>query len=140
VPASDGKYITEFMLFVLRWHRCHVAGSGGLFLMEDVRTKRILKASVIVLEAEKKPMDQNTAVGKLATGGDPQQLSREIMAALAEAGKFGYDAIFDEPGGQADELTIMFTRLSAKQVLIIPGWVWRHRGGVRQAVIDQLTI
>ena len=48
-------------------------------------------------------MDHNTAVGKLATGGDPQQLSREIMAAPAEAGKFGYDAIFDEPGRRIDD-------------------------------------
>jgi hypothetical protein len=55
-------------------------------------------------------MDQNTVEGKLATGGDPQQLSKEIIAGLAEAGKFGYDAIFDETGGQADELTTMFTR------------------------------
>jgi hypothetical protein len=40
--------------------------------------------------------------------------------ALAESGKLGYHANFDETGGQADELTITFTRSSAKQVLVIP--------------------
>ena len=54
-------------------------------------------------------MDENTAIGKLMTGGDPQQLSREIIRALAEPGKFGYHAVFDETGGQADELAITFT-------------------------------
>jgi hypothetical protein len=65
-------------------------------------------------------MDENMAVGKLVTGVDPQKLSREIIVALAESGKFGYHANFDETGGQADELTITFTRSSAKQVLVIP--------------------
>jgi hypothetical protein len=85
-------------------------------------------------------MDENTVVGKLVNGGNPQELSREIVSALAETGKFGYHATFHEIGGQDDQLTIDFTRKSKKQSLIIPGWVWRHRGGIRQAVIDELTI
>jgi len=85
-------------------------------------------------------MRENTVTGKLAAGGDPQRLSRQIITALAESGKFGYDAIFEEMSDPDDRLTITFTRSGKNQVLIIPGWIWRHRGGIRQAVIDQLTI
>jgi hypothetical protein len=85
-------------------------------------------------------MDENTVTGKLVNGGNPQELSREIIGALAETGKFGYQATFDETGGQDDQLTIDFTCKSRKQALIIPGCVWRHRGGIRQTIIDELKI
>jgi hypothetical protein len=85
-------------------------------------------------------MGENTVTGKLVNGGDPQQLSRVIIGALAEGGKFGYHVTFDETGGQVDQLTITFTRGSSRQVLIIPGWVGRHCGGIRQAIIDDLKI
>jgi len=85
-------------------------------------------------------MDENTVVGKLVTGGDPQMLSREIIMALAESGKFGYDALFEETVEPDNQLTITFSCSGKHQVLVIPGWVWRHRGGVRQTLIDQLTI
>jgi hypothetical protein len=85
-------------------------------------------------------MDKNTVLGKLVNGGNPQELSREIISALAEAGKFGYQATFDESGGQDDQLTIDLTHKSKKQTLIIPGWVWRHCGGIRQTIIDELKI
>jgi hypothetical protein len=85
-------------------------------------------------------MDENTVVGKLVNGGNPQELSREIVSALAEAGKFGYQATFREIGRQDDQLTIDFTWKSKKQTLVIPGCVWRHLGGIRQAIIDDLKI
>jgi hypothetical protein len=85
-------------------------------------------------------MIENTVVGKLLNGGDPQQLSSEIINALAEAGKFGCHVTFDETGGQDDQLTIDFACKSKQQTLRIPGWVWRHRGGIRQAIIDDLNI
>lgn len=114
-------------------------GSGGLLLWKMSELKRIWKAWVIVLEAEKNRWIRILQIGNLASGGDPQQqLSREIMAALPEAGKFGYHAIFDEMDSR--RIDDYVARLSAKQVLVIPDWVWRHRGGVRRAVIDQLTI
>jgi len=85
-------------------------------------------------------MDENTVTGKLVNGGNPEELSREIISALAEIGKLGYQATFDEIGGPDDHLTIHFTRKSKEQSLIIPGWVWRHRGGIRQTIIDELKI
>ena len=85
-------------------------------------------------------MGENTVTGKLVNGGDPQQLSRAIIRALADGGGFGYHVTFDETGGQVDELTITFARSSSRQVLIIPGSVWRHCGGIRQAIIDDLKI
>jgi hypothetical protein len=85
-------------------------------------------------------MDENTVVGKLATGGDPQMLSREIIRALAESEKFGYDVVFEETIEPDDRLTITVSCSGKYQVLVIPGWVWRDRGRVRQTVIDQLTI
>jgi hypothetical protein len=78
--------------------------------------------------------------GKLVNGGNPQDVSREIIGALAEAGKFGYQATFDETGGQDDQLTIDFACKSKQQTLMIPGWGWRHRGGIRQTIIDDLNI
>jgi organic radical activating enzyme len=85
-------------------------------------------------------MDENTVVGKLVTGGDPQMLSREIIEALAESEKFGYDVVFEETIEPDDRLTITFSCSGKQQVLVFPGWVWRDRGRVRQTVIDQLTI
>ena len=85
-------------------------------------------------------MTENTVLGKLTTFGDPQKLSREIVRALAETGKVGYHAIFEEISGKSDELRITFTRNSDKQVLIIPAEVWRHQGGIRSVILDELTI
>ena len=48
-------------------------------------------------------MADNSVVGKLVNGGDPNQLSQEIVWALAEAGKFRYQVTFEEaemPPGQ----------------------------------------
>jgi hypothetical protein len=85
-------------------------------------------------------MHENTAIGKLVTGGDPQMLSREIIMALAESGKFGYAAVFEETVDPEDQLTITFTRSGKKQTIVVLGLLWRYRGGIRQAVIDQLII
>ncbi len=53
-------------------------------------------------------MAHNSVVGKLVTGGDPNQLSQEIVWALAEAGKFGYDVVFKEAETPPEQLTITF--------------------------------
>jgi hypothetical protein len=85
-------------------------------------------------------MAKNTVLGKLVNGGNPQELSREIVKALAETGKFGYQVTFDEIVGHTDQLTVTFTRKLKRQALIIPGWVWRHPGGIRRVIIDDLKI
>lgn len=85
-------------------------------------------------------MAHNSVVGKLVNGGDPNQLSREIVWALAEAGKFGYDVIFKEAETPAEQLTITFVRKSKRQVLVMPGYIWRHCGSIRQAILDDLKI
>jgi hypothetical protein len=85
-------------------------------------------------------MSRNSVLGKLINGGDPNQLSREIVWALAEARKVGYEVIFEETGGDIDHLTITFSREVKTQRLVIPGYVWRHVGGIRQAILDDLKI
>ena len=54
------------------------------------------------------PIARNSVVGKLVNGGDPNQLSREIVWALAEAGKFGYEVNFKEVETPPEQLTITF--------------------------------
>ena len=61
-------------------------------------------------------MAHNSVVGKLVNGGDPNQLSREIVLALAEAGKFGYEVIFKEAEMAPEQLTLTFVRKSKKQL------------------------
>lgn len=85
-------------------------------------------------------MAHNSVVGKLVNGGDPNQLSREIVLALAEAGKFGYEVIFQEAEMPPEQLTITFVRKSKKQALVLCGYAWRHRGGIRQAILENLKI
>jgi hypothetical protein len=85
-------------------------------------------------------MPHNSVIGKLVNGGNPNRLSREIVLALAEAGKFGYEVIFKEAEDPPEELTLTFVRKSKKQVLVMPGYVWRYRGGIRQAILDDLRI
>ena len=85
-------------------------------------------------------MAHNSVAGKLVNGGDPNQLSREIVWALAEAGKFGYEVIFEEAEMPPEQLTITFVRKAKRQAIVLRGSVWRHRGGIRQAILDDLKI
>ncbi len=85
-------------------------------------------------------MAHNSVLGKLVNGGDPNQLSREIVLVLAEAGRFDYEVTFDEAEMPPEQLTITFVRKSKKQSLVLPGDVWRHRGGIRQTILDDLKI
>jgi hypothetical protein len=85
-------------------------------------------------------MAENTVVGKLLTGGNPQLISREIVTALAERGKFGYHAIFEEAVDPPGEMTITFTFGQAKQPITIPHFTWTKKGGIRNAILGQLKI
>ena len=85
-------------------------------------------------------MAHNSVVGKLVNGGDPNRLSREIVWALAEAGKLGYEVIFKEAEMPPERLMITFVRKSRKQALVLQGHIWRHRGGIPQAILDDLKI
>jgi hypothetical protein len=83
-------------------------------------------------------MAENTVVGKLLTGGNPQLISREIVATLAERRKFGYHAIFEEAVDPAGEMTITFTFGQAEQPITIPYFAWTKTGGIRNAILGQL--
>jgi hypothetical protein len=84
--------------------------------------------------------EENTVVGRLLSGGNPGSVSREIVAALADSRRAGYHATFEEVAEQDGELTVRVSVLTVRQTIRIPGRIWRHRGGIRRAVVNELAI
>ena len=85
-------------------------------------------------------MTENTAIGKLSNGADPQAISREIITGLANTGRFGYHATFEESTSDQGGLKITLVTPNGQQEIFIPNWIWRERGRIREAIMEELKI
>lgn len=84
--------------------------------------------------------EKNTVTGKLLNGNNPQNVSQEIIAALSQSHRFGYNATFEEAAERNGELTIRVSASTFMQTIRIPCGIWRREGGIQHALADQLTI